>query len=420
MSFAKGDMILNRRYKKTVAVLAIILAVTGCFSGCESKKKEEKTVKKTVEFWYYWDSTHNRRELRKLIKAFNEDQDKIEVEAKYIPDEDLKKRLALSIMDNNTPDLVLVDSPDFQYYLSMKESFVELTDKINGLEEYIPVSTAPCTVDGKVYGLPFGVNCLAMYYNKAYFEEAGLTVPTTWEEFAADAAVLSKDGHYGVAIPGIESEASVYSFLPILWSMGGDIDNLQSPESIKAFDLIERLCRDGAMSEQCISLNMGDISIQFAEGNIAMMFHPNVSLDGLKEMNPDLDIGIAPLPTGAEPVSVVGGEIFGVLKGENEEQAVEFLQYLSDKDRMEGYIDNFGFLAAREDILANQYEEDEQKEVFKEIFKTARMRDYSPGWPKISLELSKAISKVMIGDQPKEQIIANAAEAIQAVREGRL
>lgn len=411
---------MNRRYKKTVAVFAVILAVTACFAGCAGKKAEGKTEKKIVEFWYYWDSTHNRRELRKLIKAFNEGQDKIEVEAKYIPDEDLKKRLALSIMDNNTPDLVLVDSPDFQYYLSMKGSFVDLTDKIDGLENYIPVSTAPCTVDGKVYGLPFGVNCLAMYYNKTYFEEAGLTVPATWEEFAEAAAVLSENGRYGVAIPGIESEASVYSFLPILWSMGGDIDNLQSPESMRAFELIEWLCRDGAMSEQCISLNMGDLSIQFAEGNIAMMLHPNASLDGLKEMNPDLDFGIAPLPAGDIPISVVGGEIFGVLKGENEEQAVEFLQYLSDKDRMEGYIDNFGFLAAREDILENQYEGDEQKEVFKEIFQTARMRDYSPNWPKISLELSKAVSKVMIGEQPKEQIIAEAAEAIKAVREGRL
>lgn len=411
---------MNRRYKKAVAVLAVILAVTGCFAGCADKKAEEKSEKKIVEFWYYWDSTHNRRELRKLIKAFNEGQDKIEVEAKYIPDEDLKKRLALSIMDNNTPDLVLVDSPDFQYYLSMKGSFVDLTDKIDGLENYIPVSTAPCTVEGKVYGLPFGVNCLAMYYNRTYFEEAGLKLPATWEEFAANAAALSGNGHYGVAIPGIESEASVYSFLPILWSMGGDIDNLQSPESKKAFELIAQLCREGAMSEQCISLNMGDISIQFAEGNIAMMLHPNASLDGLKEMNPDLDIGIAPLPTGDIPISVVGGEIFGVLKGENEEQAVEFLQYLSDKERMEGYIDNFGFLAAREDILENQYEGDEQKEVFKEIFQTARMRDYSPNWPKISLELSKAISKVMIGEQPKEQTIAEAAEAIKAVREGRL
>lgn len=398
----------------------LILALTGCFAGCGAQTEEEKPEKAVVELWYYWDSTHNRRELRKMIKEFNESQERIEIEAVYIPDEDLKKRLALSIMDNNTPDLVLMDSPDFQYFFSMKESFVDLTDKVEELGEYLPESTAPCTVDGRVYGMPFGVNCLGLYYNKTYFAQEGITVPTNWEEFAQDAVKLSKDGHYGFAIPALQSEESVYSFLPLLWSMGGDADHMDSQESMKAFNLLDQLCREGAMSEQCISLTMGDLAIQFAEGNIAMMFHPGMTIEGLKEMNPDLDFGIAPLPTGDQKISIIGGEIFGVLKGDRENQAVEFLKYLADKDRMEDYIDNFGFLAAREDIQKTQYAGDEEKAIFKEILKTARMREYSDDWPKISLEISNAMSKIIIGDVPKDMAVKQAADTVRAIREGRL
>ncbi len=411
---------MRKKYRVFAAAMALILAVGAVLAGCSIKPEEEKTEKATVELWYYWDSTHNRRELRKMIKAFNESQERIEIEAVYIPDEDLKKRLALSIMDNNTPDLVLMDSPDFQYFFSMKESFVDLTDQVEELSEYLPQSTAPCTVDGRIYGMPFGVNCLGLYYNKTYFAQEGIDVPENWDEFADDAVKLSKDGRYGFAIPALQSEESVYSFLPLLWSMGGDVDHMDSQESMEAFNLLDRLCREGAMSEQCISLTMGDLSIQFAEGNIAMMFHPGMTIEGLKEMNPDLDFGIAPLPTGEQKISVVGGEIFGVLKGEREEQAVEFLRYLADKNRMEDYIDNFGFLAAREDVQETQYTENAQKAVFKEILKTAKMREYSDDWPKISLEISNAMSKIIIGDMPKEQAVEEAAEKIRAIREGRL
>lgn len=409
-----------KRYIKICTAAVLILAAACVLFGCVPKREKVKEKKCKVELWYYWDSTHNRRELRKLIKAFNETQDCIEIEATYIPDEDLKKRLALSIMDNNTPDLVLMDSPDFQYFFSMKESFVDLTDRIEELKEYMPESTAPCTVDGRSYGMPFGVNCLGLYYNKTYFEEAGLLVPTTWKEFVADAAVLSKDGHYGFEIPALQSEESVYSFLPLLWSMGGDVDHMESPESMNAFQVLDRLRSDGSMSEQCISLTMGDLSIQFAEGNIAMMLHPGMTAKSLEEMNPDLDFGVAPLPTGDTPLSVVGGEIFGVLKGDQEDEAVEFLRYLAEKDRMEEYIDNFGFLAAREDVFQEQYLGDENGEVFKNIFASARMREYSDDWPKISMEISKAMGKIIIGNVSKEQAVSEAAETIKAIREGSL
>ena len=45
--------------------MALILAVGAVLAGCSIKPEEEKTEKATVELWYYWDSTHNRRELRK-------------------------------------------------------------------------------------------------------------------------------------------------------------------------------------------------------------------------------------------------------------------------------------------------------------------------------------------------------------------
>ena len=45
-------------------------------------------------------------------------------------------------------------------------------------------------VGGKLFGLPQDTGPMALFYNKTVFDKYGLTVPTTWAQFAADAAKL--------------------------------------------------------------------------------------------------------------------------------------------------------------------------------------------------------------------------------------
>src|SRR6202044_1789725 len=45
-------------------------------------------------------------------------------------------------------------------------------------------------VGGKLVGLPQDTGPMALFYNKTVFDKYGLTVPTTWAQFAADATKL--------------------------------------------------------------------------------------------------------------------------------------------------------------------------------------------------------------------------------------
>ena len=45
-------------------------------------------------------------------------------------------------------------------------------------------------VGGKLVGLPLDTGPMALFYNKTVFDKYGLTVPTTWAQFAADATKL--------------------------------------------------------------------------------------------------------------------------------------------------------------------------------------------------------------------------------------
>ena len=167
---------------KRLKIISILLTTAVLCSGCQSTKTVEKREKTHLILWHYWDIKKNQENLQNLVDDFNNSQNTIEIEITYVPDEDFKKQMALAMADGTTPDLAFVDSSDFQFLHNMK-SFADLTDQIPEEEEYLDKAMKACTIDGKVYGLPFGVNCTGMVYNKKLLEENGCEVPTNWEEF---------------------------------------------------------------------------------------------------------------------------------------------------------------------------------------------------------------------------------------------
>lgn len=68
-----------------------------------------------------------------------------------------------------------------------------LTDKFASLDEF--------TVDGKVYGLPFGGYSEAIFYNKKIFSELGLEIPTTWAQLLEVSEKIKAAGYtpFGLA-----------------------------------------------------------------------------------------------------------------------------------------------------------------------------------------------------------------------------
>ena len=59
--------------------------------------------------------------------------------------------------------------------------------EVDALANYNPTAldAVRSRENGQVYGVPFAIQVLQMYYNKAIFAELGLEVPTTWDEFIA-------------------------------------------------------------------------------------------------------------------------------------------------------------------------------------------------------------------------------------------
>ncbi len=403
-------------------ILMILLTLClgiGSLAGCSIKEGALPEKVTEITLWFWWDQEHEKRELRKLVEEFHHTQDEIQVKIRYIPAEDFKKRMALSMADDSMPDLAVLDSVDFQFLHAM-QPFAELTEELEEWDAYIPQMMQSCAEDGKIYALPLGFSCSVLYYNEDIFRQHTLEIPQTWDTLYETALKLSDEEHGGFALPVLRKEESVFNFLPILWSGGGDIDHLDSEESRRAFSFLRRLAESGAMSRQVVNLTAGDLAIQFAEGNIAMMMNSSAMVNSIREYNPELHFKVAVPPAIDEKegyVSAAGGAaLLGVTKGEHQEEAIAFLRFVSEKDRILKHMDGFGFMAARQDVLAQQVLDDIQKQKVLEIAKTSQNRELSVKWPYISEVFAEVVEQEIIGEQEEAEILKEAAKKMREIR----
>ena len=62
-----------------------------------------------VTIWYYWETPGHQEALDHIIQEFNSQQDKVNVQAKYVPFADFKKQLSVGASAGELPDIVIPD-----------------------------------------------------------------------------------------------------------------------------------------------------------------------------------------------------------------------------------------------------------------------------------------------------------------------
>ena len=135
--------------------------------------------KKTVTIWNYWETPKHQETLARVCEDFNSSQDKIKVVTKYIPFADFKKQLSIGAAASELPDIVIIDNPDHASYSAMG-IFADITDKLASwpdLKQYFEGPLNSCKLNGRLYGIPFGSNCLSLYYNEDMLKAAGRQAP---------------------------------------------------------------------------------------------------------------------------------------------------------------------------------------------------------------------------------------------------
>lgn len=395
---------------KKVGIIGILVCCICLVTGCTKQKNREELLqedkkerKESIVLWSYYETNAQRVSLDKLIKQFNQSQDKYEARWEYVPMTEFTKRLSIGVMDNDLPDIVLIDNPDMSTYVRL-EMFEELTPYIdlweNG-EEYYEELWKTIQYEGKYYGIPFSCNNVALIYNKEMFEEVNLSPPSNWEEFLKAAEMLTTKEHYGFVMSGVEGEQSAFQILPWILSAGESMDSLGSKKTEKAFSLIETMSKNGYMDINCVSWSQTDIARKFVAGEAAMMENGPWILPMLKEVG--ISYGVIPLPSLEESIVITGGENLAILKGKNVEGAVEFLRYYNQKHIMTQVCKEANAIPPKRKEANDMLQSNPEYKVFVEQMETAISRVNFENWTQVSKRLSEALYYVITGEKTAER-----------------
>ena len=105
-----------------------------------------------------------------------------------------------------------------------------------------------------VYAVPQDTGPVAMFYRKDLFQAAGIPVPTTWDEYAKDAALIKAKGSYITNFP----KTDVNWFAGMVWQNGGQwfkndgnawTVDLASDKSTHVADYWQNLIANGEVSK---------------------------------------------------------------------------------------------------------------------------------------------------------------------------
>ncbi len=420
----------------SAAMLAAV--ITGCSSGsgavstsaseaaspAGSEKTEEAKTEKAAEtegsqasgdvtIWYYWETEGHQKALNHIIEEYNGSQSDIKVQAKYVPFADFKKQLSIGASAGELPDLVILDNPDHASYAAMG-IFADLTGRFD-VSTYYDGPVNSCTLDGKLYGVPFGSNCLLLFYNEDMLKAAGCKVPTTWDELLTTAKACTTDTVSGFAHCSLQSEEGTFNFLPWVWSTGATAYEINSEGGIKALTMVKELVDSGAMTKEAINWTQGDTMNQFISGNLAMMINGTWQIPTMREEVPDLHWNVAPIPMDKQQASGLGGENYAVIAGGNEEGAIKFLQYATSEETCLYMMNAMGYISSDSVIAEKQFKGDPVYEAFVDEMKYANARGPLPEWPDISDAISLAFNEIMTDASTPEDAAAKAQTAIDSI-----
>ncbi|GAB3947179.1 ABC transporter substrate-binding protein [Corynebacterium tapiri] len=296
-----------------------------------------------------------------LASEFNKSQNTFHVT------HDTATNLSASFVRDNPPDLGCLN-----YNLEMGR-FMErgaLTDLADLPEadrirdDVKELATAYATYEGRTSVLPYSVTASSVIYNRDIFDQHGLEVPETWDEFINLCETLkSKDvlpiystfldpwtitqGLFDYTVGGLVDVKDFYDKMKVIGKDVGPDSEVSFQNTLREpvqrmMQLIEYTNRDAT------SRAYGDGNSAFADGASAMYFQGPWALAQLDVIDPNLNLGTFPLPMTDNPADRkvrvnIDLSLWIPEKADAIPGAREFLKFLMRPENQNAY--NEAFLA---------------------------------------------------------------------------
>jgi multiple sugar transport system substrate-binding protein len=378
----------------------------------------------TVEILHYFVLQAQIDALSRLQIDFEAANPDVKLNFTYVPFAELVSRTLQMVAVHKPPGISAIDNCDVLRVAKagiLKDISTDVA-KNQVWNDVYPGPKAAVTDGSKVYGMPIGSNCLALYYNKTMFADGGIsTPPRTWDQLTDDIAKTSKSPVYGIAFSAlITDESGTWQWEPFLWSNGGSLIDLNSEHAQVALELWVDWVKKGYASRDVVNWNQGDVANSFNSWHAATMVMGSWMLGEVKKRGIDFGIVTIPVPKdGLKPVVPLGGEVWCVLKGDSdvEKAALKFINFTQGAEQLRKLCDTFNYISSVRNIAKQQVESNPELQPFVDQMDTARARSQDGGtkYPEISLAARTAIQRTLTNRITVNEALKDAAATVKSI-----
>lgn len=345
------------KFKKLTSLALSAVLMTGLMTGCGSKNNAsseeivtEITEPVEISFWHAM-SGDLEKTLENLTNKFMEANPNIKVnlqnQSTY---NDLQQKMTATLASPKDLPTLTQAYPHWMINAMQDELLVDLKPYIEnetiGSENYNDMLEGFKTaseIDGKIYGMPFNKSTEVIWYNKTLFDELGLEVPTTFEEFAQVAKTITeKKGIVGAGFDALNNFYTTY-----LKNKGVDFNSetdVTSAESVEAANYYLDGIKEGYFRIAGTDMYL---SGPFANETLGMYVGSNAGESFVKQgVDGKFEVGVAPYP--AESVMQQGTDLymFSSATAEQRTAAFEFLKFLTSTENQITWGVETGYIPA--------------------------------------------------------------------------
>jgi multiple sugar transport system substrate-binding protein len=316
-----------------------------------------------------WGDPAEIKNQQAVVDAFHQVSPKITVKVTVSDWDTYWDKLQTGIAGGDAPDVFAMDGPLFPDYQS-RDVLLDLKPFIDregyDLTQLADQAVKDFTTTGGQFGLPRDLNVIALFYNKAMFDKAGVPYPDdTWDwakltEAAHRLTLKSAAGK--VTQWGFYTETSDMEnyWSSLVWQNGGDIlapdgktTALGSDQAVGGIQVLQDLIyKEKVMPEPPLFAETGDA---FELGKAAMAANGSWLVPTFEAAK--LNFGIAPLPKGpagqATSINPTGAVVYAGTK--SPDAAWEFVKYLASPAAQTKLMELKASLPANKAVLSGPY-----------------------------------------------------------------
>jgi multiple sugar transport system substrate-binding protein len=370
----------------------------------------------------------------------------VTVELQPNPFANLLEKLTLNLTQaTGAFDVVSMDDPWMPQFAG-GEFLINLHELMDqrGLaadEDFIPelLALGDFPAGSGLRGIPWVGNVQVFAWRTDVLEDAGLTVPETWDEVLSNAQAITDakgaEGLYGIGLRGKAGNPAATSFLPVLRGYGGDLfdenwePQLETPQAQAAMATQLALAKlappgvenidhaeNGINMYEGITAQSGDIW----PDQLLQIYDPEISkVVGM------VDIGGEPAQEGVSPANMTGNWLLGIPEGsQNAEAALDFILWFTAPEQQLRLLMDQNIPATRFSVMENP-EAVEKLPFLPGLLAAGRNalpRPRTPYYNAVEAIYGRYVAEAIAGQTTGDDALANANREIRElmVREGVL